>query len=301
MVHPFDRIVTDNETEKPSRRSVLKLVAGGVVAVAASKVVAQGMTTMAIGEEGGKPVIVGPVGSQKQMYTYSRDFRTALKTGDVETAASNFKKIETAAKTAKPKGRYKGLVVNYRKRLDAALTSKLKRADADLAAKKLVPSIKAYRAISRVEGFKQQTLAKGKLTEAAKLDGYKDAFSEVQAQELYDTATNAKKNDQLAIYQQVAQDYPKTPTGKKSATQAKELAGRIKRDETAATTLLEKARKAKGTTQVRMLQTIVSKYPETESGKIAAQMLPKKPPVRLPKIGGGGGPVATTMAIGEEG
>jgi hypothetical protein len=273
-----------------------------VVAIAASKVVARGVATLAIGEDGGKTVIVRPpVGRGGNISTYYRNFRTNVRAGDIEAAAVNFKKIETAAKTAKPKGRYKGLVVNYRKMLDAALTSKLKRADADLAAKKLVPSIKAYRTISRIEGFKQQTLAKGKLTAAAKLDGYKDAFSEVQAQELYDTAANAKKNDQLAIYQQVAQDYPKTPTGKKSATQAKELAGRIKRDETAATTLLEKARKAKGSTQVRMLQTIVSKYPETESGKIASQMLPKRPPVRLPKIGGGGGPVATTMAIGEEG
>ena len=324
MVHPFERILSGHETDKPdtpqpSRRLVLKLAAGGAVAAVTAQAFAQNATTLAIGEEGGRgkrpPVrttravgeeggggaIVGPMpGKQGQITTHIRGFRTALKTGDVETAADHFKKLENATKSSKPKNPYARLVTGYRKQLDTALTGKLTRANKDLTAKKPVPAIKAYRAISRVDGFKQQDQAKAKLTEAAKLDGYEEALSEVQAQELYDTAAKAKvKNpDKLAIYEQVAKEYGQTPTGKKAAKQAKPLAERLKRNEAAAAGLLEKARKAKGSTQARMLQTIVSRYPDTPSGKIAAQMLPKKAPRPRPP---GRGPIATTMAIGEEG
>ncbi|MDP6545726.1 MAG: hypothetical protein QGH60_17220 [Phycisphaerae bacterium] len=324
MVHPFEKILSGQETDnsgapKTSRRYVLKLTAGGAVAAITAQAFGQTITTLALGEEGGKgrrpPVkttkrlgeeggnqgIIGRMPGQRgQIPTYCRNFRAALKTGDVETAGDNFKKLETATKSSKPRNPYKNLVAGYRRQLDTALTGKLKRADKDLAAKKSVPAIKAYRAVSRVDGFKQQDQAKGKLAQAAKLDGYADALSEVQAQELYDTAAKAKDSDKLAIYEQVAREYDKTPTGKKAARQAKPLAERLKRDEAAAGGLLQKARKARGTTQVRMLQTIVSRYPDTPSGKIAAQMLPKKivrpRPPRNP-----GRPIATTMAIGEEG
>jgi hypothetical protein len=301
MVHPFERIVSGDETDtpKPSRRRVLKLAAGGAVAVVAAQALGQVVTTLAIGEEGGNRGIIALPGQRGQIATLSRNFRTAVKLGDVEKAAGELKKIEAASKASKPKNRYKSLVANYRKQLDAALTGKLRRADKDLADKKLVPAVKAYRAVSRIDGFKQQAQAKAKLTEAAKLDGHADALSEVQAQELYDTAAKAKDRDKVAIYQQVAKDYDKTPTGKKAAKQAKDLAARLKRDETAAGGLLEKARKAKGATQVRMLQTIVSRYPDSPSGKIAAKMLPAKPIVPRPPRRGG--PIATTMAIGEEG
>ena len=306
MVHPFERILSGQDTDKPdaaqpSRRLVLKLTAGGVVAAVTAQALAQGPTTLALGEEGGRPPIMGPItGRQGQIVTYIRAFRTALKAGDVETAADNFKKIENAAESTKPRNPYKTLVANSRKELDTALTGKLNRADKDLADKKLVPAIKAYRAVWRIDGFKQQDRAKAKLTEAARLDGYDEAISEVQAQELYDTAAKAKNPDKLAIYEQVAKEYEKTPTGKKAATQAKELSMRLKRDETAAAELLEKARKAKGAMQAGMLQTIVSRYPDTPSGKIAAEMLPPKAPRPQPPRNGGG-LIATTMAIGEEG
>ena len=91
---------------------------------------------------------------------------------------------------------------------------------------------------------------------------YDEALGEVQAQELYDTAANAKDPDKLAIYEQVGKEYGQTPTGKKAARQAKALAERLKRNEAAAAELLEKARKSKGPTQARLLQTIVSRYPE---------------------------------------
>jgi len=325
MVHPFERILSGRETDNPeaaqtSRRYVLKLAAGGAVAAAAAQALGQQMTTLALGEEGGKkpgrpPVattkrkgeeggggaIIGPVpGHRGQIATYCRNFRTAIKVGNVETAADNFKKLEDATKSSKPRNPYKNLVAGYRRQLDTALTAKLKRADRDLAAKKTVPAIKAYRAISRINGFKQQDQAKGKLTGAAKLDGYDEALSEVQAQELYDTAVKGTDSDKLAIYEQVAKEYDKTPTGKKAAKQAKTLAERLKRNEAAASTLLKRARKAKGSTQVRLLQTIVKRYPDTPSGRIATEMLPKKivrpqPPRNL------GRPIATTMAIGEEG
>ena len=322
MVHPFERILSGHETDKPpprqpSRRLVLKLAAGGAVAAVTAQAFAQNATTLALGEEGGRgerpPVattkrlgeeggggaIIGPLpGSRAQIPAYCRNFRTALKAGDVETAADNFKKLENATKSSKPKNPYKTLVTGYRKQLDTALTGKLNRADKDLAAKKPVPAIKAYRAISRVDGFKQQDQAKAKITEAAKLDGHDEALSEVQAQELYDTAAKAKDPDKLAIYEQVAREYDKTPTGKKAAGQAKLLAERLKRNEAAAAELLKKARKATGSTQARMLQTIVSRYPDTPSGKIAAEMLPKKAPRPRPP---GRGTIVTTMVIGEEG
>jgi len=323
MVHPFERILSGQEIDKPdapqtSRRLVLKLAAGGAVAVAAAQAFAQQMTTLALGEEGGRgkrpPVkstrrrgeeggggaIIGAPGQRGQIAAYCRAFRTALKTGDVETAADNFKKLENAVKSSKPKNPYKNLVAGYRKQLDTALTGKLNRADKDLAAKKTVPAIKAYRAISRIDGFKQQDQAKAKLTEAARLDGHDEALSEVQAQELYDTAAKGKDPDKLAIYEQVAKEYDKTPTGKKAARQAKLLAERLKRNDTAAAGLLKKARKAKGSTQVRLLQTIVRRYPDTPSGKIAAEMLPRKIPRPQPPRNLGR-PIATTMAIGEEG
>ena len=320
MVHPFERILSGQETDKSdagetNRRYVLKLAAGGAVAAVTAQAFGQRATTLALGEEGGKPGkntrrrgeeggksgIIGPMPGQRgQIATYCRNFRTALKAGDVETAADNFKKLEDAAKSSKPRNPYKNLVAGYRRQLDTALTAKLKRADKDLAAKKPIPAIKAYRAISRIDGFKQQDQAKAKLTEAARLDGHDEALSEVQAQELYDTAAKAKDPDKLAIYEQVAREYDKTPTGKKAAGQAKLLAERLKRNEAAAAELLKKARKAKGTTQARLLQTIVKRYPDTPSGKIAAEMLPRKAPRPLPPRNGRG-PIATTLAIGEEG
>ncbi|MBT3202152.1 MAG: hypothetical protein HN350_19795 [Phycisphaerales bacterium] len=313
MVHPFERIIPSDETEKPSRRNVLKIAACGAVAAVAAKATGQVATTMAIGEEGGQPgrpiattraigeeggkgpVIVRP-GHQGKLLTHYRNFQTALRAGDVETAGQEFTKMETAAKSEKKNSRYKRLVSNSRKQLDTALTTRLKHADANLKAKKLVPAIKTYRAISRIEGFKQQALAKGKLTEAAKLDGHAEALSEVQAQELYDTAAKAKNCDKVAIYEQTARDYPKTPTGKKAARQAKALSARLKREEAASAAMLKKARKAKGSSQVKMLQAIVRQYPDTTSGKLAREMLPKAPRPRP-----GGGMIATTMAIGEEG
>ena len=324
MVHPFEKILSGQETDKPdatqtSRRYVLKLAVGGAVAAVTAQALGQTVTTLALGEEGGKanrpPVkttkavgeeggggaIIGPVPGQRgQIATYCRNFRTAIKSGDVETAADNFKKLENAAKSSEPGNPYKNLVAGYRRQLDTALTVKLKRADKDLTAKKPVPAIKAYRAVSRIDGFKQQDQAKTKLAETAKLDGYDDALSEVQAQELYDTAAKVKDPDKLAIYEQVAKEYDKTPTGKKAAGQAKALAERLKRDETAASALLAKARKAKGSAQERLLQTIVSRYPDTPSGKIATEMLPKKI-VRPQPPKNPGRPIATTMAIGEEG
>jgi len=324
MVHPFERILSGQDADKsgapqPSRRYVLKLAAGGAVAAVTAQAFAQTVTTLAVGEEGGRakrpPVkttrrvgeeggggaIIGPTPGQRgQIATYCRNFRTALNTGDVETAADNLKKLENATKSSKPKNPYRNLVAGYRRQLDAALTGKLKRADRDLASKKPVPAIKAYRSISRINGFKQQDQAKAKLAEAAKIDGHDEALAEVQAQELYDTAAKAKGPNKLAIYEQVGKEYGQTPTGKKAAGQAKLLAERLKRNETAAAGLLKRARKAKGSTQVRLLQTIVSRYPDTPSGKIATEMLPKKivrpqPPRNL------GRPIATTMAIGEEG
>ena len=306
MVHPFERVLSGQETYKtdtpqPNRRRVLKLAAGGAVATVTAQALGQTVTTLAIGEEGGNRGIIGRMpGQMGQITTCSRNFRAALKAGDVEMAAGNFRKIENASKSSKPKNRYKTLVANYRKQLDTALTGKLKRADKDLAGKKLVEAVKAYRAVSRIDGFKQQVQAKTKLTSVAKLDGHEEALSEVQAQELYDTAAKAKTCDKLAIYEQVAKEYDKTPTGKKAAKQAKELSMRLKRDETAASELLDKARKANGSAQVRMLQTIVRRYPDTPSGKIAEKMLPTKPPRPQPPRNGGG-LIATTMAIGEEG
>ncbi|MDP6636290.1 MAG: hypothetical protein QGG42_15425 [Phycisphaerae bacterium] len=325
MVHPFEKILSDHETDKsdeprPSRRVVLKLAAGGALAAVAAQASGQIATTMALGEEGGKgkrpgrPVattravgeeggnkgIIALPGQRGQISTHSRNFRTSLKSGNVEAAAGSLKKLENATKSAKGKNPYKRLVAGYRKQLDAALTAKLKRADRDLAAKKPIPAIKAYRAVSRIEGFKQQDQAKSKLAEAAKLEGHAEALSEVQAQELYDTADKAKNCDKLAIYEQTAKEYDKTPTGKKASKQAKTLAARLKRDETAAAGMLAKARKAKGSTQVRMLQVIASRYPDTSSGKIAIQMLPKKTPRPMPPRDLGR-PIATTMAIGEEG
>ena len=306
MVHPFERILSGQDAGKPdpsrpSRRYVLKLAAGGVVAAVAAQALGQTVTTLAIGEEGGKGSIIGPTpGKREQTATYCRCFRNALNTGDVETAADNLKKLENATKSSKPQNPYRNLVAGYRRQLDAALTGKLKRADRDLAAKKPVPAIKAYRAVSRIDGFKQQDQAKAKLAGAAKIDGHAEAMAEVQAQELYDTAAQAKDPNKLAIYEQVAKEYDKTPTGKKAAKQTKLLAERLKRDEAAAAGLLKRARKAKGPAQVRLLQTIVSRYPDTPSGKIATEMLPRKTPRPLPPRKGGR-PIATTMAIGEEG
>ena len=303
MVHPFERILSGQETDTPdaphaSRRLVLKLAAGGAVAAVTAQALGE-IRTLALHESGGRLTRPLP-GPQGRIATHCRDFRTALKAGDVETAADHFKKLENATKSSKPKNPYKNLVAGYRRQLDTALAGKLKRADKDLAAKKPVPAIKAYRAISRIDGFKQQDQAKAKLAEAAKLDGYDEALSEVQAQELHDTAAKAKNPDKLAIYEQVAKEYGQTPTGKKAAKQAKVLSERLKRDEAAAAELLKKARKAKGPTQARLLQTIAGRYPDTPSGKIAAEMLPKKAPRPRPPRNGGG-PIATTMAIGEEG
>ncbi len=325
MVHPFDKILTGGETDesddrRTNRRGVLKLAAGGVAAALAAKASGQIATTMAIGEEGGRgrpkpPAItttkaVGEEGGNPggivlpgklaEISTLSRDFRISLRDGDVETAADKFKRIETAAESAKPKTRYKTLVANYRKQLNAALTGKLKRADRDLAAKKLVPAVKGYRAVSRVHGFKQQEEAKSKLAPTEKLDGYADALAEVKAQELYDTAAKAKNCDKLSIYNQVARDHDKTPTGKKAAKQAKALEARMKRDEAAATKLLERAMKAKGSTKTRMLRSIMARYPETDAGKIAAKRLPKGPIQVLPPRRKGR-PMPTTLAMGEEG
>ncbi|MDP6044486.1 MAG: hypothetical protein QGH94_11060 [Phycisphaerae bacterium] len=313
MVHPFDRILSGSETGKsdtprPNRRGVLKLAAGSAVAALAAQASGQVMTTMALGEEGGnggnrgkRPIIALP-GQLGKIAEHSRSFRTSLRAGDVENAADSFQKIEVAAKSAKPKTRYKSLVANYRRQLDAALTGKLKRADKDLSAGKHVPAVKAYRAVSRVHGFKQQDQAKGKLTAAAKLAGYEETLSEVKAQELYDTGAKAKNCDKLSIYQQTARDYEKTPTGKKAAKQAKDLEARLKRDEVAAAGMLKKARKARGSTKTRMLQAIVRRYPDTPSGQAAAQMLPKKTPRPRPMPPRApGGPIATTLAIGEEG
>jgi hypothetical protein len=323
MVHPFDKILTGGETgetdtRRTDRRRVLKLAAGGVVAALAGQASGQVATTLAIGEEGGRGrpkrppmattkamgeeggnpggiVLPGKLG---EIAKHSREFRISLRAGDVEAAADSFQRIEVAAESAKPKARYKSLVANYRKQLDAGLTSKLKRADRDLGAKKLIPAVKGYRAVSRVHGFKQQEQAKGKLVAAEKLDGYGDALAEVKAQELYDTAAKAKNCDKLSIYKQVASEHGKTATGKKAAKQAKDLEARMERDETAAAGMLEKAKKAKGATKTRMLRTLVSRYPDTTSGKAAAEMLPKAPVrVRPPA----GGPIMTTMAIGEEG
>ena len=310
MVHPFERVLSDNETDKPdapqtSRRALLKLAAGGAVAAAAGQVAAQAVTTMAIGEEGGnkKPIVGRVPGKSGDFSAYSRnvlEFRTALRAGDIETAASKLTELESASKTVKsPRHPYKQMAASCRRGLDAALTAKLKRADKDLADKKLVPAIKAYRVISRIDGFKQQDSAKSKLADAAKLDGYAEALDEVKAQELYDTAAGMKKNsDKLAVYQQTAKEYGKTPTGKKAAKQAKTLAAKMKRDEAAAGEMLKTARKSKASDRARLLKSIVNKYPDTPSGEIAARMLPKKPPRPIPPRNG---PVATTMAIGEEG
>ena len=252
MVHPFDRILSGSETGKsdtprPNRRGVLKLAAGSAVAALAAQASGQVMTTMALGEEGGnggnrgkRPIIALP-GQLGKIAEHSRSFRTSLRAGDVENAADSFQKIEVAAKSAKPKTRYKSLVANYRRQLDAALTGKLKRADKDLSAGKHVPAVKAYRAVSRVHGFKQQDQAKGKLTAAAKLAGYEETLSEVKAQELYDTGAKAKNCDKLSIYQQTARDYEKTPTGKKAAKQAKDLEKQGKAEEAKA--LLDKINK----------------------------------------------------------
>ena len=310
MVHPFERILSGGEAEKPStphasRRRVLKLAGGGAVAAVAARALGE-ITTYALGEEGGMPPVsdrdlIGPFPAPRELIAkYSRSFRIALNVGDVQTAAENFKKLENATKFSKSGSAHKNLVTGYRKQLEAALTARLKRADKDLADGKPVAAIKAYRMISRIDGFKQQDLAKSKLTKAAKLDGCDEALSEVQAQELYDTAAKAKAPDKLAIYEQVSKEYGSTPTGKKAAKQAKTLAGRLKRDEAVTSGLLEKARKAKGPAQRRALQTIVSRYPDTPSGKIAAEMLGARAPRPLPPRNGGP-PVATTLAIGEEG
>jgi hypothetical protein len=300
MVHPFEKILSDQETNTsdishPSRRHMLKLAAGGAVAAVAGQAFGQNMTTMAIGEEGGKPVN-RPV-PVPGIVTHIRNFRAALRTGDLETAAECLAKLEKATESPKSKNPYKALVAGCRKQLGSALTAKLKRADRDLANKKLVPAIKGYRLVSRVDGFAQQDQARGKLTEAEKLDGYKDTLSEVQAQELYDTAAKTKDRDKLAIYEQVAKKYPQTPTGKQAARQAKSLSERCKRDDAAAEKLLEKARKANGSAQERMLKTVVRRYPDTPAGKIAAKMLPKDTkPVKPPNP-----PRVTTLALGEEG
>jgi len=325
MVHPFENILSgcesnESETSKPSRRRVLGLAVGGVVAAATGRVRGQIATTMAIGEEGGRGRPKLPVATTKavgeeggiggkvilpgqlsnNIAALSRNFRVALRAGDVETAADNLQKIEVAAEAAKPKNRYKTLVANFRKQLSAGLTGKLKRADKDLGDKKLVPAIKAYRAVSRVQGFKQADDAKSKLVETEKLDGHADALAEVKAQELYDTAAKAKKCDKLTIYKQVARDHGKTATGKKAAKRAKDLEVHLARDEAAAAKLFARAKKAKGSTKTRMLRTIVARYPDTESGKSAALMLPKNP-VRIKPPNAGGGPIATTLAFGEEG
>ncbi|MCP4379802.1 MAG: hypothetical protein GY794_27005 [bacterium] len=304
MVHPFEKILSDQETNtsgvpQPSRRHMLKLAAGGAVAVVAGQAFGQVATTMALGEEGGvnRPMpMPTPVPG---IVTHIRDFRVALRTGDLEKAAEYLAKIEKASESRGSRNPYKALVAGCRKQLGSALTAKLKRADGDLAKKKLVPAIKGYRLVLRIDGFDQQDQAKAKLTDAEKLEGYKEALSEVQAQELYDTAAKLKDREKLPIYEQIAKKYPQTPTGKKAAKQAKPLSERVKREDAEAEKLLEKARKANGSTQEKMLRDVVRRYPETPAGKIAAQMLPKDtkpveptPPDRT-RI--------TTMALGEEG
>jgi len=323
MVHPFERILSDEDCQKgddqrSGRRCFLKLAAGGAVAAVAGRAfgeVASTLvlgeeggrgkrppvrTTRAVGEEGGGPGIIAVPGNARSVMVYSRNFHNALRAGDVETAGENLKKIEQA--NVKAKGAYKSLVASLKKLLERKLNTMLFMANKNLKAGKLVPAIKSCRAISRINGFKQQDAAKAKLEEVAKLEGYDAAFKEVQAQELYDTAAKAKDCDKLKIYEQVAKEYGETPTGKKVAQQAKALAVRIKRNEAAAAELLKRARKAKGSARTRMLRTIVMKYRDTPSGKTAAEML-KKAPVAKPirPVRPGGGPIATTLAIGEEG
>jgi len=316
MVHPFEKILSAEDRERSdtpesSRRYFLKLAAGGAAVAVAGRALGE-ITTHAVGEEGG-PIMRPPVrttravgeegggpANARKVGVLARNFRNAMRAGDLETAGENLKKLEQV--NAKAKGKYNSMVAALRKHLEGKLAHMLAVANKNLKAGKLVPAIKSYRSISRINGFKQQDLAKAKLEDAAKLDGYDKALKEVQAQELYDTAAKAKDCDKLGIYQQVAKEYGDTPTGKKAAKQARILAAVVKRNEAAAADMLEKARKQKGLRRNRMLRAIVMKYPDTPAGKTAAEML-KKAPIKKPIRPGrpGGGPIATTLALGEEG
>ena len=206
-------------------------------------------TTRAIGEEGGRP---RP--SPKALFErYSQAFETALKAGDIEDAAKHWRRL-TAFSRVKP---FKPQVADARKRLGEKLAEVLKQADADLEADKLVEAVKAYRALSRIGGFPEQAKARKQQLAAAKRDGYKEALREVQAQELYDSACKADPKRRPALLKRIATTYEDTPTGKKAAEELKRL--------------LENPPKA--TTQAPG---------EEGSGK--------KPPPR-----------ATTLAVGEEG
>lgn len=245
MVHPFEEVLSGEDRGKSdaprrSRRHLLKLLVGGTAAGVAGltfhiqrqrlKPEFEEATTCALFEEGG-PVYTDP----RSVGELTRDFQDALKVGDVRSAQWDFTSIMRA--NVRANGANKSLVASLRIQFKDKLANMLAEADRNLRARKLVPAIKSYRAISSTNGFKQQGLAKAGLEDAARLEGYDKALKEAQAQELYDVAAKLGDSDKLQIYQQLAKVFGETPTGKKAARQARILDAAVKRNEAAAADL----------------------------------------------------------------
>ena len=246
-------------------------------------------TTMAIGEEGaGRPK---PPNRAKIFEEQQQAFDEALAAGRVERAADCLKKLNAIG--TKPELRAKA--VDAQKRLAAKLPEMLQQADADLKAGKLVEAVKAYRAVSRMRSFPEQPKALKKLEDAAGTDGYKEALREVSAQEKYDAVQDAPPAQRPGMLRRIARDFKDTPTGKKAGDEIAQAEAESREAEAAR--LYEGAKKLPPASRQRVLKMIVSRYGDTPTGKTAAEELKQGAPAPGP----GGGPVMTTLAIGEEG
>jgi hypothetical protein len=297
MRHPFDGIIepgAEQEAELP-RRQVLRgaAVAGGAVVLGLNAaVLGQAATTMAVGEEGGAKApprkttkAIGEEGggrfprpSTKMRGEEGGEGRPPmldkqkLAADCVKKARKNleegklgqaYDKLQLAAKL-KPDETVKKEIVEVTGKLETASTAALGEADKQLKKGEVVEAVRTYQAVSKMKKLKAASAADEKLAAAGKHPDYADAVKEIAASDQYKQVVPLQKRLE------------------------KEKSGRLK--------TMYRQRIAS------VLKSIVKKYPATPTGKKSAKELadlkaldPKIDQPR-PEL-----PVATTMALGEEG
>jgi len=296
MRHPFDGIIepgAEQETDLP-RRKVLRsaAVAGGAVVLGLNAAaLGQAATTLAVGEEGGAKApprkttrrmgeegggrlppgattkMVGEEGGKPPWLDKGKiaaeTVKKARKNVEEGKLAQAYEKLQLAGRL-KPDETVKKDIAEVTGKLETASTEALAEADKHLKKDETVEAVRIYQTISKMKKLKAAAAADEKLAAASKRPDYAAAVKEVAAADQY---------------RQII------PLQKRLAKEKRESSKTLYRRRIAS-----------------MLQSIVKKYPDTPTGKKSAKELadlkaldPKIDQPR-PEL-----PVATTMAIGEEG
>lgn len=294
MKHPFDGIIepgAEQEADLPRRR-VLRgaAVAGGAVVLGLNAAaLGQVATTLAVGEEGGAKVpprkttraigeegggrprpstkMVGEEGGKPPLLDRRKlaadCVKKARKLLEEGKLRQAYDKLQLAEKL-KPDETIQKDIAEVTGKLETASTDALAEADKQLKKDEIIEAVRTYQTVSKMKKLKAAAAADEKLAAAGKRPNYADAVKEIEASDRY---------------KQVV------PLQKRLAT---EKSGRLK--------TMYRRRIAS------VLQSIVKQYPETPTGKKSAKeladlkALDPKIDEPVPDL-----PIATTMALGEEG